>query len=217
MAALKQARALKSVARSRPMPPSDLDQDGEFRPDPDFAKWAHATFIDRDGPLANIEHQHLIPATIGVLWTNVPNGRHQVAIAATCQLGKPMAMGKWAKAQQEQQRREWFGDVPDFILTFDAACALSMDDVSFCAMVEHELHHARYELDDDGGIKFSKSTGLPIWALRGHDVEEFVDVVARYGATGRHVADLVEAANRGPSIASIRVASACGNCRLKAV
>lgn len=217
MANAKRVKAAEAVARRRPLPPPDLDPAGEFRPDPSLAKWVSDTFIEREGPLANLDHMHLRMARIGYLWTNVPNARHQKIIAGTCELGKPNALGKWPKAQMLQQRREWFGDVPDFIITLDAGCALSMDDISFCAVIEHELSHARYELDEAGGIKFSKSTGLPVWALRGHDVEEFIGVASRYGAAGANVRELVDAVLAGPSIAPIRVSHACGNCVLKAV
>lgn len=217
MAKVKSAKAPLANVRARPKPPLDLDLNGEFRPDPALAKWVRDTFIEREGPLSNIDHQHLLMANIGMLWTNVPNGRHQKAIAGTCELGKPNAMGKWPKAQMTQQRRAWFGDVPDFIITLDACYGGEVDDIGFCALIEHELSHAKYELDEAGGIKFSKSTGLPIWALRGHDVEEFIGVAQRYGAVGANVALLVEAVNAGPTIGSIRAAQACGTCLLRAV
>jgi hypothetical protein len=30
--------------------------------------------------------------------------------------------GKWRRARQEQQLQEWFGELPDFIVTIDAGC-----------------------------------------------------------------------------------------------
>ena len=60
--------------------------------------------------------------------------------------------------------------------------------------------------------KFSKQTGRPVFAIRGHDVEEFVGVVERYGAEATNVQALVRAANKGPSIAQAAIANACGNC-----
>jgi hypothetical protein len=68
----------------------------------------------------------------------------------------------------------WFGDVPDFIITIDAEYAMSCSDAEFCALIEHELYHAAQETDPFGAPKFRKSTGLPVFTLRGHDIEEFI-------------------------------------------
>ena len=70
------------------------------------------------------------------------------------------------------------------------------------------------ERDIYGAPKFRKSTGLPSFALVGHDVEEFVGVVRRYGAdaTGG-VRALVDAANATPTVAAAAIDAACGNCK----
>nr|WP_271894430.1 putative metallopeptidase [Phyllobacterium sp. IY22] len=47
--------------------------------------------------------------------------------------------------------------------------------------MEHELYHAGQDRDSFGAPKFRKSTGLPVFILRGHDIEEFIGVVRRYG------------------------------------
>lgn len=62
--------------------------------------------------------------------------------------------------------------------------------------------------------KFIKETGMPVLKLRGHDVEEFVGVVRRYGAS-KDVQEMVDAANRPAEVAHIDVARACGTCMLK--
>lgn len=218
MAARLKAAASPALIRGRPLPPEGLDPDGEFRPDPALADWARRTFIERDGPLVNDEFAHLRVLTIGFLWTNVPNRRHQRGIVGQCELGEPRAMqGKWSKAQQQQQRRQWFGLIPDYMVTLDADYVLAHGDIEFCHLVEHELLHAGYELDDCGGVKFRKSTGLPIPAIRGHDVEEHLSIVKRYGAVTPQLREMFDALKAGPSVAPIRVSHACGTCRLKAV
>lgn len=55
---------------------------------------------------------------------------------------------------------------------------------------------------------------MPVLKLRGHDVEEFVGVVRRYGAS-KDVQEMVDAANRPAEVAQIDVARACGTCMLK--
>ncbi|RCW78836.1 hypothetical protein C7476_12122 [Phyllobacterium bourgognense] len=140
-----------------------------------MVEWVRATFIEDDGKLFNPDHLHLQSASIGMLWTNVSNSRKGRRIVGQCEEGQPSGtMGKWGKARAEEQIVGWFGHVPDFILTFNADYALSCSDAEFCALVEHELYHAAQETDPFDAPKFRKSTGLPAFTLRGHDIEEFI-------------------------------------------
>lgn len=204
----------------RPRPPQDLLEDltGKFVPAPELVEWFQRVFIEPDGALFNEDHQHLQSATIGALWTNVGNARHGRLIVGTAELGEPKGMGKWVKARARQQIIEWFGEEPDFIMTISAQYAASEDcgDAEFCALIEHELYHMGQERDEFGMPKFRKS-GLPAFTMRGHDVEEFVGVVARYGAAATGVTKLVEAANKGPEIGLARIAQACGTCQERRV
>ncbi len=196
----------------RPMPPSLGFQ--EFRPDETLARWILDVFVAEDGPLANERYAHLRYADIGCLWTMVPNSRHQRAIAAQAEIMPPMGFGKWSKARAEWQLVQWFDTMPDFLLTFDACYAASADEWSWCALVEHELHHCGQEHDGFGAPKFRRN-GTPMFAIQGHDVEEFVGVVERYGATAPDVAALVKAANKGPSVVAASLAHACGTCQAR--
>ena len=107
----------------------------------------------------------------------------------------------------------WFGYVPSFLITLAADYCAGCSDAEFCAIVEHELYHIAQALDKYGEPKFTEE-GLPRLKLRGHDVEEFVGVVRRYGAS-EGVKALVEAANNPPEVAKINIARACGTCLLK--
>lgn len=209
--------ARKAPGSDRPRPPASVfdDMEGSFVPDYDLVQWLKRTFIAEDGPLFNPDHHHLDSATIGALWTNVPNARGGRRVVGTCERGNPMAMGRWAKAKAEMQVRHWFGAVPHFILTFDAEHALACDDAEFCALVEHELYHAAQETDEYGAPKF-RQDGSPAFTIRGHDIEEFVGVVRRYGAETAGVSALIEAAKGKPEVAQIRISQACGTCLLKA-
>jgi hypothetical protein len=51
--------------------------------------------------------------------------------------------------------------------------------------------------------------------IKGHDVEEFVGVVRRYGP-GADVQRLIDAAKAPPEVAKLNIARACGTCLLKA-
>ncbi|TRC78572.1 hypothetical protein FJV80_24615 [Mesorhizobium sp. WSM4310] len=185
----------------------------KFAPSVELTDWARTTFIVDDSSLRNDDHRHLNQATIGALWTNVPNGRAGRSVIGQAERGLPPA-GKWLRARIERQILDWFGDVPDFILTFDAHYASQCSDAEFCALVEHELYHCGQERDMFGQPRFRKS-GLPAFTIRGHDVEEFVGVVRRYGADAAGVRAMIDAANHGPEIANVRIAQACGTCRLK--
>lgn len=199
----------------RPKPPRDL-LDGEgwaaFAPAHDLAFWITENIILDTGPLYNDEHSHLEGAQLGVLWTVIPNKRQGRVVVGQAEIGQPRGtMGKWPMARAEQQIKEWFGGVPDFILTFDANYASQCTDEQFCAVVEHELYHCGQALDPFGQPKFTQD-GRPSYAMRGHDVEEFVGVVRRYGVVTPDVAALVDAANQEPIIKRVEIEEACGTC-----
>lgn len=206
---------------TRPYPPHDLatlsglEMLDRFIPAPDLLAWIRSTFLEEASPLFNIEHAHLRDAALGVLWTNCDNSRQMRAVIGQAELMPPMAMGKWQRARAIQQVEDWFDGMPDFLLTFSAPAAAGMDDVSFCALVEHELFHCAQKLDEFGMPKF-KQDGTPSFAIRGHDVEEFVGVVSRYGAEAAGVAAMVEAAQSAPLIGRASIAGVCGTC-LRAV
>lgn len=195
----------------RPTPPASLldSWTTHFAPAPDVAAWMLETFLREGAPLHNPDHAHLTHAALGVLWTTAENTRQMRTVLATAEM-PPAATGKWRRGREEQQLTEWFGAVPDFLITLSTALATE-DDRVFCAVLEHELYHCAQQRDAFGGPKFSQATGLPVFGLRGHDVEEFVGVVRRYGA-GRDVQQLVAAAAAQPLLSGASIAGVCGNC-----
>ena len=192
---------------------SAIDRVG-FVPAPELEAWVIATFLAEDGPLFNVEHAHLQVARIACLWTTTPNGRNGRTIIGQAEFGQNIGgMGKWQRARAEQQILEWFETWPDFLLTFFAPYADECSDAQFCALVEHELYHCGQERDEFGIPRFKKSTGMPAFCIRGHDVEEFVGVVRRYGADAAGVRAMVDAAAEAPTVASADISFACGNCQ----
>jgi hypothetical protein len=193
----------------RPEVPGDLMLG--FRASEELADWARAVFIEQGAPLHNPEHEHLDKATIGFAWATEENSRNGRRILGLTELMPPMAMGKWSRARAIEQMSEWFGAVPDFLITIDIVAA-TFDDASFCALIEHELYHCAQAKDAMGYPKFSRETGDPVWGVRGHDVEEFVGVVARYGTEATGTTELVKAGATKALVAVADISIACGNC-----
>lgn len=198
--------------RKRPMPPMAALEDKAFVADLGCEVWIRRTFIEPDGPLYNEEHDHLRSADIGVLWTSEPNNRHMLSVVGQAEMPQPQG-NAWIRGRQKQQLREWFGKDVDFVLTFSAEFAAEASDATWCAVVEHELLHCGQQVGLFGVPKFRKD-GLPMYGIRGHDVEEFVTVVRRYGvghAAGK-TAQFVAAAVSEPEIGEAQIVGACGTC-----
>jgi hypothetical protein len=203
---------------SRPMPPAALFESmgRDFMPAPDVMAWARSMILAEDAPLYNPDHQHLAFADIAVLWAAggfVKQGR---TVLGQCE-EVTFRCGPWQKGRQEQQMQEWFGSVPDFLITLDASFCANCSDAEFCALVEHELFHIGHALDEYGALAFTKA-GAPKLRMRAHDVSEFVGIVKRYGvgSPDGDVARLVAAANAGPQLRGVTIAQACGTCLLRA-
>ena len=60
------------------------------------------------------------------------------------------------------------------------------------ALLDHELCHAARAVDSDGSPMID-SKNRPVWRVRGHDVEEFEEVVARHGVWKRDLERFAEA------------------------
>lgn len=203
----------------RPLPPGSVgafygDYILHVAPALDMPLWVKATFLDPQSKLFNSEHQHLADAMdgqIGFLWASggyEKQGRHVIGMT------EPLAFrsGYWQKMRGEQQFQQWFGqELPEFIITLDADYCRQCGDIEFCALVEHELYHIAHATNNDGLPAYHRDTGLPKLGMRGHDVEEFVGVVRRYGMSPE-VGRLVDAANRNPEVSRADIAAACGTC-----
>ncbi len=175
-------------------------------------EWVTEQILNEEGYLHNPDHLHLLDADIRFMWASsafTKQGRTVLGQAEEV----AMRAGGWQKARMQQQMHEWFGEVPKYIITLAGDYCSECSDLDFCALVEHELYHIAQAQDEFGAPKFNKE-GQPVLAMRGHDVEEFVGVVRRYGASA-DVQQLVEAANNRAEVAQLDVARACGTCLMK--
>jgi len=200
----------------RPYPPSSLlELPGlgiRLAPAFEVWEWLQAEILAATGSIHNEDHGHLIDANIGVLWASSGFAKQGRVVLGQAEQVMFRA-GGWQKARQEQQMRDWFGEEPEFLITLAADYCAQCSDAEFCALVEHELYHIAQATDQYGAPKFTQE-GLPKLQMRGHDVEEFVGVVRRYGA-GEDVQQLIDAASRPPEVAKINISRACGTCLLK--
>lgn len=201
----------------RPFPPELLIEEyvgiDYFVPSPELDLWARRTFLNELSPLFNEEHIHLTKATIGWLWTNVPNIKGGNIIAATAEM--PFFRGSaWQKGRQLMQMDEWFGGTPNFLITVHAPLAQKASDLQFCARIDHELYHCAQKKDENGAPLFNTLTELPIWTIKGHDVEEYTGIMRRYGPRGcaGDTVAFIEASKYEPEIAEVDILGACGNC-----
>lgn len=194
-----------------PKPPSRLLEaiHPTFAPAPDIRDWAYATFIEEGAPLQNPDHEHLKDAQILFLWSSIPFTKTGRQVVGTAQRGfQSGSLGK--KELIEQRFREWnAGDLPDFVITLCAPYLHEASERGACALVEHELYHCAQETDLFGAPAFTDS-GMPKWTIRGHDIEEFVGIVARYGAYSPELMALQTVLARGPLVAPEEINAVCG-------
>ncbi|EPF6421755.1 putative metallopeptidase [Acinetobacter baumannii] len=206
----------------RPFPPQELiDKADEeeailLTPAPDLMNWVIANFLTISDPLHNPDPDHIAEL--------IHDNEEFLAFAwasSACMTKKRMVLGQcekvmfnqggWKKARQEQQMRDWFGYVPAYLITIDASYCDQATDRDFCALIEHELYHIGVERDEDGDPLISEMTGLPKHYLAGHDVEEFVGVVKRWGAD-ESVKRLIEVAKQAPFVSDVNISKCCGTC-----
>lgn len=206
----------------RPFPPIDLLEPAEaeealrLAPAQDLKEWVVKNFLTIGGPLHNPDHDHIAELLhdsdefLAFAWASSAYKSKQSAVLGQCE--KVMFnVGGWRKARQEQQMRDWFGFVPTYLITIDASFCDEANDNEFCALLEHELYHIGVLKDDDGEIIYSDHTDLPKHYLAGHDVEEFIGVVKRWGAS-ESVKRLVEVAKNPPFVSERDISKCCGNC-----
>ena len=205
---------MSSQLKKRPYPPKNLPA---FLPAPEIFNWVQATLFNKSSKLYNEDHEHLhqleMPK-LSFLWANGGFKRQGKYILGQCE--KVMFnSGGWKKERQEMQMCDWFGDVPDFLITLDARFCSECSDVEFCALVEHELYHIAQAKDAFGCPAFNRDTGEPKLAIQSHDVEEFFGVVRRYGASQSDIKKLVDLASKQPEVGLADIAHACGTCSLR--
>lgn len=171
--------------------------------------WAYQTFIAPEGQLYNQEYCHLSQADILFVWSSACFKSSGQRVVGTAQMGKQSG-SKGKRELLESVYRGWNkGVLPDFIITLCVPFVAAADPISLCALTEHELHHCGQAMDEDGDPKFTED-GDPVFTMRGHDVEEFVGVVRRYGAHSPALIEMAKALKAGPEIPWQTTHAVCG-------
>ncbi len=172
-----------------------------FAPAHEVRDWARRTFIDKDADLVNPDHKHLRLADILFVWSSVNFKRQGQVVVGTAQPGKQRPSGPGQKEFIESWYLAWNkNQSPDFIITICAPYVVDANPDQICALIEHEIYHCGQAKDAFGFPKYNKN-GVPKYAMRGHDVEEFVGVVERYGDLGDpRMLQLKDALNSKPLI-----------------
>lgn len=191
-----------------------------FEAAPDLAAWARWAYLTPEGPFWTDEHAHLQEANIVWCWSSAEARDRGRPILGECALAAPTGK-RWSRLRDYDRICSWWREMPDyepwtdpdFLITLYAPWCREAPDASFCALTDHELYHGGQLTDEFGIPRYSQETGRPLWTIKGHDVEEHVSVVRRWGAKASGVEELVLAANQPPEIALATLEIGCGTCR----
>lgn len=123
---------------------------------PDY--WRDSTLDHLAEEVRQKWHEHLHDAVMSYLLTKKPMNRGGKAIAGKAKLSKGLI---------------YFYSKSDFIIIVSAEFWDRADVSQRRALLDHELKHCAFEEDE--------KSGEVTWLLRGHDIEEFTDVVDRHG------------------------------------
>lgn len=217
--------ALSADGYNRPFPPQFMRTYGrELVRALDVESLVALGFTRTDGVFFDPEHEHLTTATIGVIWSNA---RHMVKGEEKAGMMELLPdPDSEPRTWTEARKHDWLASVygrpwPRFQMTLSGVWSWVYDDRSFLALVDHELCHAAVARDEGGAMKHRPGSSEPIWKTRGHDVEQFVGTVRRWGAPAAGAAELVAAAAAPPRFEWVPGRAfapiACANCAARGV
>lgn len=208
------------------MPPPEAQRSGAFLPAPELRDWAKTVFLDPDSDLYSGTHQDIAEARVGWLWAGSDCRVRGREVAATAEIPRPpQGVNSWGKERYWRQVEGWFSTWweasdegedaepvrPDFIITVHSQGWEEWDDTFALSVVKHELLHCMQALDRYGAPRFNAQTGEPIYCLRPHDFEGFVEEIEWFGPS-EDAKRIIEAASRPPRAGRASIASVCGTC-----
>jgi hypothetical protein len=184
--------------------------------EPDAYSWAQDAAIIGQIVIDRIpSREHLKDASVGYLFRSHEVSSKGRVEAATAHLASQLITGgggKYWNNMLQLKIIEICGSQPDFIVLIDRHIWAGLDLEQRVALIHHELMHCEQERDEFGALKFNRVTGLPIWRIQGHDVEEFREVVEMHGVWNQELAEFVTAAINGVSADITPAASIVKEC-----
>lgn len=142
------------------------------------------------------QHEHLQAANIGYVFRDDELRRRGKVVAAEAILVERILQSE----QRYARLVKWAllrilgaTDLPDFIILIDRNIWDGFDLEQRLALVDHELSHCWYQTEDDGETQKFRKDGSPLWAIRGHDVEEFCGVIQRNGLWNSELVEFARA------------------------
>jgi hypothetical protein len=171
-----------------------------------------------------VQAREYAEARIVFSWTTTRSRVRGRFVAGEAQLAKPQGGKSWRNLRDAWLLREWWRAMPDyekgvegpdFGITLYAPFVAAAAEANFGALQDHELFHCAQARDGYGVPRRSQSDGRPAWEMRGHDVEQFIAVIRRWGIGSDPDAErLVAAARQRPEIAAAKIQEGmCGTCR----
>lgn len=137
------------------------------------------------------EHAELLAggATIDWLFRNAEKRKHGRRVLGTCYM--PAVQGDLSDLFDFLLAR-YLTRAPDYLIVLDGIWWTEATPHEREILCFHEMKHAGQARDIYGGARFDRE-GMPIWAIHAHDIEEFDDVVRRYGVHSNDVERFLEA------------------------
>lgn len=143
------------------------------------------------------EHKHIKDAELRIEFLMACSGVFKGGKTVIGTTHLPTVQGR-LKSLFEMLLAQFFGGMPDFLITLDLPWWEQASDREREALIWHELSHIRQETDKFGELKFDRD-GNPTFGLVEHDITAFRSEVARYGAWTPDIADFLTAANTANS------------------
>lgn len=126
--------------------------------------------------------------------------RNERRILGTCY--QPTVQGQ-LRPFFEWLMEHYFGELPDFLVILDHQWWSQADDRRREILVHHETSHMTQKKDAFGAPRFHRETGVPVWGIVGHSVEEFNTTVGRYGAYSPDLQEFQAAMAAGDAVAEL--------------
>lgn len=138
------------------------------------------------------EHSHLVDNDIEIDWLMRTDAKVKQGRLVLGTVYMPTVQGE-LRDMFEWMLSSLLGRLPQFLIVLDMENWQQASARSREILVFHELCHIKQKLDRFGAPRFDKD-GRPAYGLNAHSVEEFTEVVARYGAYTDELVAFIDAA-----------------------